>query len=336
MSVSLRTWISLFWLIASSAVLNGTTLWYEDNNLGVGAGMPADFKDKFQRPETWENARQFIDVYLIRANSLTASKNAIDDSFLEENFIPVLNQTGVTIALDVQGATWMHHRDKTRIVDEEIALARKLRELGGNVTHLSLQSVLSKPQTIDGKRVEYPMKLRYADVVDYATRATEELPGIKIGIIDALPSHGKEYHIPYRELARRMRAAGLSLDHIHLDIPFEIPEKNRNGMSWEKVKEVEDFVRNEIGCQFGLVCTSRVAGYDSDKAYHQAVLSSLKRYSRIGGDPDQYLIMSWFPHPAFTIPDSAQVNDYPLMRTVVEFGQRLDEIYTSNGKVTPN
>lgn len=308
-------------------------LWYEDNNMAVGAGMSPDFKKQFMRPDTWKDARRHIDVYFIRANTLTARKNGITDEFLRRYFVPVLRRSRISIALDVQGGTWMSaSKSQTGTVKREIELIRKLRKYGGDVRYLSLQSVLSKPLKVKGKTKPYPMEQRYKDIQLYMTLVKREFPRIKIGIVCALPSHGKDYKKAYKGLKDHLAKSRLRLDHITLDIPCEIPDTKRNGMSWQKVKEVEEYVQKEIGCDFGLVCTSRVAGYKSDEAYHKAVLSALASHAKTGGNPDRYLIMSWFPHPKTSIPDSATGKSYPVMRTVLEFGRQLDTMKANAGK----
>jgi len=236
-----------------------------------------------------------------------------------------LKKSGIPIALDVQGGTWMSASTKRAdSVKREIDLIRTFRKHGGDVQYLSLQSVLSKPLKVKGKIKPYPMEQRYKDIQFYMTLVKREFPDIKIGIVDALPSHGKDYKRAYKGLMDHLVKADLVLDHINLDIPCEIPDTKRNAVSWQKVKDVEEYVQKEIGCSFGLVCTSRVAGYKSDEEYHKAVLSALESHAKTGGRPDRYLIMSWFPHPKTSIPDSATGKSYPVMRTVLEFGQRLE------------
>jgi hypothetical protein len=43
-----------------------------------------------------------------------------------------------------------------------------------------------------------------------------------------------------------------------------------------------------------------------------------------GGTGNGVWSMSWFPHPKTSIPDSATGGSFPVMRTVVEFGRKLD------------
>lgn len=309
-------------------------LWYEDNNMAVGAGMAPDFKTQFENPDSWKLARQHVDVYFMRANTLTAKKNGITEAWLAKHFVPVLKKAKIPIALDVTGATWMTASKRQEgVVRKEIKLIHTLTKLGGDVQYLSLQSVLSKPLRVDGKIKPYPMEQRYKDIERYMTLVKREFPKMKMGIVCALPTHNKDYKKAYSGLKAHLAKAKLTLDHITLDMPCEYPDNKIHGNSWKKVKEIEVFVKTEVGCSFGFVCTSAAAGKKSDEAYHKAVLSTLSSYQKVGGDPDRYLIMSWFPHPKKSIPDSATGKDYPVMRTVLEFGKKLETI--TAGRRTP-
>lgn len=67
-------------------------LWFEDNNMYIPAGAPPDFKEKFDKLDSWKETRKAIRVYLIRANTLYNPDNKITDNFLKEKLIPVLKK----------------------------------------------------------------------------------------------------------------------------------------------------------------------------------------------------------------------------------------------------
>ncbi len=299
-------------------------LWYEDNNTGTAGGMPPDFKEKFYRPDLWAQAREAIDVYYIRATTLLNAENGLDDPFLENHFVPVLEESNVEIALDAGGASFLRARPAgTTRIEREIALIEKLKAMGGRVGYIALQSVLSKPLREKGRVVEYPMQQRLEDVVEYSKVARERLPDVEVGIIDALPTKGLEYRDPYGRLAAALEDEGLGLDFVHLDCPYEHPQEGAK-ITWDGVKEVESFVREDIGARFGFVCTSRTGGETSDQAWNDNVLDSLRRYVEANGLPDEYVIMSWFPHPSSSIPESAGADRFPDTKTVLSFAQELD------------
>jgi hypothetical protein len=308
------------------------SLWYEDNNMGTAGGMPPDFKEKFYQPEAWTRAREAIDVYYIRASTLLKPENSLDDSFLENSFVPVLEESNVEIALDAGGANFLRSPRSSGggRITREIALIEKLEAIGGRVGYVALQSVLSKPLWIKGQVVDYPMQQRIHDVVEYAKIARERLPDVEIGIIDALPTKGRDYRDPYGQLAAALGEDGLELDFIHLDCPYEHPQQGVR-ITWEVVKEVESFVKQEIGARFGLICTSRTGGEESDEAWNDNVLDVPRQYAKVNGNPDEYVIMSWFPHPGYSIPESAGPDRFPDTKTVVSFAHELDHCAERRG-----
>lgn len=309
-----------------------TALWYEDNNVGTAGGMPPDFKEKFYQPEAWARAREAIDVYYIRASTLLKPENGLDNSFLENSFVPVLEESNVEIALDAVGANFLRSPRSSGggRITREIALIEKLEAMGGRVVYIALQSVLSKPLRIKGQVVEYPMQQRIQDVVEYAKMVRERLPDMEIGIIDALPTKGWDYRDPYSQLAAALGEDGLELDFIHLDCPYEHPQQGVK-ITWKGVKEAESFVKQEIGARFGLICTSRTGGEESDKAWNDNVLDVPRQYAKANGNPDEYVIMSWFPHPGYTIPESAGPDRFPDTKTVVSFAQEFDSCGEKEG-----
>jgi len=309
------------WLVSTSAAL-AADIWYEDNNLGKPGGMPADFVSKFNSPESFRQATDAIDVYLMRANVL----NKLDDNFVGKVFSSYLVKNHIKLAVNDGGATWMQRPGRKKVSKNNIDLYNRLKRLGITVDYVSLQSVLSKIPKEDGVKVDYPLAKRVEDIVIYARAITEIYPKAEIGIIDALPSHGKEYRQPYRDLRDALSRAGLKLSFIHLDMPFEIPREQQRGITWQTVRDVERYVEDELGLVFGYFTTSRKGGDTSSKAYHRSVIADLDCYAGSGGTPDDYIIASWFPYPEKTIPEFATGDEYPTMRTVVEFGRKLEQI----------
>jgi len=238
--------------------------------------------------------------------------------------VPVLEESNVEIALDAGGASFLHARPAGGArIEREIALIEKLKAMGGRVGYIALQSVLSKPLREKGEVVEYPMQQRIEDVVEYAKVARERRPDVEVGIIDALPTKGLEYRDPYGRLAAALKDEGLGLDFVHLDCPYEHPQEGAR-ITWEGVKEVESFVKGDVGARFGLICTSRTGGETSDEAWNDNVLDVPRQYAGADGSPDEYVIMSWFPHPGSSIPEFAGPGQFPDTKTVLSFAQELD------------
>ena len=299
----------------------GPLLWYEDNNLGRAGGMPPDFIEKFHRPETFREASRHIDVYMIRANVLAK----MDDAFLTTLLEPYLRDNRIKLAIDATGAVWAQAPGRGKAFSANIQLLERLKRLGIDVHYISLQSVLSKPLIRDGRTVDYPLGRRIEDVIAFAKAAHPIYPSAEIGIIDALPSHGKDYRRAYRALRDAMSREVLTLSYIHVDMPFEIPHERQLGVTWQMLREVERYVEEELGLQFGFFTTSRTAGNISSRAFHERVMAGLECYTGATGTPRDWVIASWFPNPRRTIPENAAGDDYPAMRTVLAFGRRLEK-----------
>lgn len=316
--------IGLF-LLAVVAAASAADIWYEDNNLGKGGGMPADFVEKFQRPESFSQASRYIRVYMVRANVL----EKLDDQFLTGQFLPYLRKYKMKFAIDAGGATFIQMGSREQVFARNIDVLNRLKRLGAQVDYISLQSPLDKFPKVDGIKMDYPMSKRVEDVVAFSKAARAVYPQAEIGLIDSLPSSAREYRQPYRQVKNALASAGIPLSYIHLDISFDIPREGRRGVTWKAIREAESYVEDDLGVKFGYFTTSRRGGYHSSKAFHERVMAALECYADAGGSPRDLIIASWFPHPQNTVPETAIGEDYPAMRTVLEYGRQLDQIEKS-------
>jgi hypothetical protein len=251
----------------------------------------------------------------------------MDDQFFTDLLFPYLQEHGIALALNVGGATWTQFRERReRVFQRDMDLFRRIKELGGKVSFVSLQSALSKSPKPDGKRVEYAIDKRLDDIVSYAKAVREIFPNAQIGLIDALPSHGKDYEDSYRAVADALAREGVSLAYIHLDMPMELVMQ-RGRLSWADVREVERFVEEELGASFGLFTTSRKGGNTSSSMFRRRVMTAMECYLGFaGGTPDDLILASWFRYPDKTIPEDATGDDYPAMRIVLEYGRKVDDL----------
>ncbi len=304
-----------------------TEFWYEDNNLGKAGKMPVDFIDKFNHTDSFAKASRFIKVYMVRSNIL----NQLDDRFLSEKFIPYLKNNNILLALDVGGATWMRPVNKTSAFKYQEDQLKRLKKLGAVVSFISMQGALGKlPESQDSIN---PEGKRIQDVIDYSKLMQEIYPQVHIGIITSIGQNAADYRLLFLKGQKAMDNAGVPLAYMHLDMPFHIPKTHMRGVTWQKIRDFESFVENEMGIKFGMLTTSRLGGRSSDKAFHDDVLSSMQCYASFGGFPSTYLLMSWFPHPRKTVPENAIGDDYPAMRTMLDLGMTLEKI--DRGELLP-
>jgi len=295
---------ALWLVIVSSCFIraagNCAEFWYEDNNLGFGGGLPTDFFGRYDAPETWTQASQAMDVFCLRSNSFRFFIQG--RSTFQQKMATVHNSNGTRFAIDSTEAGWAHYLSDftTPTFGLTIGQIEDLQSNGVTVTDITLQSVLSKP-TPDGE--PYAMSWRIKDVVEFFKQVKPLFPAVRIGIIDALPTHNRNYKGPYSDLKTALAEEGYALDFIHLDMPFSYPRNRRNGNSWSKMVAVGEYIQNVIGAELGLICTDNVGGSASNNLYRQYVLDGVKKYIQAGGKADQYILMAWFPYPNETVPD---------------------------------
>jgi hypothetical protein len=314
--------VTLLVLLALTRAAGATQLWYEDNNMGTGGGAPADFVDKFRHPEAFRQASGMINVYMLRANVLSK----MDDAFFTQLLLPYVKGHNIKVAIDAGGATWVMAPGREKFMQADLDLYQRLKRLGLEVTYISLQSVLSKPRRNEGKKTEFPLEQRIEGLVRYAKAARAIYPNVEIGIIDALAAHGEDYRGPYRQTRDALAKAGVPLKYVHFDANLQGVKTSRYGQSWQAMRELEAYVENDLGLRFGVIMKSRKAGQTSSKAFHESVMAMLDCYAGAGGTPEDVIIASFFRYPDKTVPENATGDDYPAMRTVLEFGRRLHEI----------
>jgi hypothetical protein len=291
-------------------------LWVQLPNHGGAGRLAPDFGDMFTaRSDEWVEARRSIAVWVLRMSSLLGP-GSISDTVLGETFLPRLNEWGITLAVNVTGATLAGCGSGLRPVNEAAAIER-LFDLGGHVSALSLQSPLSKSGGREcpayGRETGY--ERRITDIVDYAAFMTDRFPGIEIGIVDAMPAKGWDYPGVYRELVAALTARGMGLAFLHLDCPAESASPG-----WENVLQVEGLVREELGVPFGLLYVSKVGGEVSNVAFRDAVLAAYRAYREAGGRPDHLELTSWYRYPDANLPEDDE-GRAPFMNLVRNFAR---------------
>jgi len=300
-------------------------LWVQLPNHGGAGRLAPDFFEMFTtRRQEWAGARRAIGVYLLRSTSLRGPDDGITDEFLRDAFLPTLRASGIELGLNVVGALGVGCSPvKERVMAEEAAQIARIERLGGRVTYLSLQSVLSKPaDDCPGYDRDAGYDQRIADVVRYVSYMKQRTPGIKIGLVDALPAKGWGYRQVYHRLAAALRAEGLALDFIHLDFPLEAATAG-----WANARAAENFIRTELGLPVGLLYVSKEGGQTSNQAFYAGVLKAYRGFRAAGGRPDHVILTSWYAHPTTNLPERS-AHGYPFLKLVLDVA-RL-------GRVAPN
>jgi hypothetical protein len=293
-------------------------LWVQDNNMGHAGGLPPDFAAMFTaRREEWAEARRFISVYLLRSTALRLPANHLTDAILGDDFLPLLREAKIALALNVVGAMGVTCSTvAAATMAAEVAQIERIERLGGRVDYLSLQSVLSKPTTVcPGYGRDEGYDRRIADIVHYADEMASRFPDVRIGLVDAMTAKGWNYAPVYRQLLEAMHGRGLTLDFIHLDFPAEAASPG-----WTNALAAQRVIRDELSVRFGLLYTSNIAGRTSDEAFYRAVMAAGRDFRAAGGRPDDAVVTSWHPHPARDLPESDPTG-YPFMKDVLAFAR---------------
>lgn len=291
---------------------NKCEMWYEDNNLGKKAYFPPDAREKFIKPDTWERSRKKMDNYMIRINVFSKRSNKLDKYFMKYKMFKLLKRDGVHLTLDVLGGTLTHaniRKEETK--ERELRMISKIESMGMPIDSIVFQSALSKSIKIIRRRRsvfkdEYPMDQRIVDICDYAEKVHKKFPNIRFGIIDALPTKGLPYKQPYLSLKKSMSERGLRLDFIILDMSHHVLDEGWRGMDWNKLKEIDNYIHDELHVKFGKTFDDRIAGKRSDKDYYLSVARMANEFKTRGIQSDICAFMSWFPHPRYTIPETKQ------------------------------
>ena len=290
--------------------------WYEDNNLAETSGIPDDFLSRYQpeKLESWRRARETMDVFKLSTSAY--SRHLMGKPALLRRFAAA--HRGTPVCLDDTSATWAHHRSAQPTYAGSMGVIESLQRNGVDVRYVSLQSVLDKP-TPD--RTFYPMAKRVQDVVGYVRTCKARFPNIRVGILDAMPSHGRaDWSTAYTMVRNALRQAGLSLDFFILDMP----------MSWamkpgymDKLYQVQRFVQTQMRWRFGWTVTLGLPGAPTDAEYRTQLLAGLRSYLERGGGADFMAVMSWSKQPRRSAPDSISIQSPTTTSMFREVDHRL-------------
>ncbi|MBI4096826.1 MAG: hypothetical protein HY428_00225 [Candidatus Levybacteria bacterium] len=297
-------------------------LWVQDSNSGESGGVLLDFKQQFEQPELWAAARQNIDVYQFHDFLFMDPKYGIDETYIREKMLPVLNESGIKIALNVTGANWAKCDDRDQIKYKEAEAIDRIIAAGGAVSFLTMQSTLSKTEGGNSVTLNrcspYPDKRRIDDIIDYMQFMKKRYPNMQFGMTDADATKGNDYKTSLHELRKRLGNHGLHLNYIFIDNIAEFLSKNDP----KDLKDLEQFIRQDLNIPFGLVYTADKDITKSNAAYHTRVLRRYTEYFKAGGRPNNYLVTSWFRFPTRYLPDN-DPREYTLMRTAAALGNRI-------------
>lgn len=290
--------------------------WYEDNNMNTAGGFPPDFTEMFTDPAKWENLRDTLSVYMIRGNTLNNIIDQEGEAFIKDYFAPIFTGSDLSLAID-----------NPPPVSAWPEFYRLLTDNGIRVTHVALQSVLSKSRNGSSPQFDPELENRIQEVKNDIRDYQQTAPDIQYGIIDARPTKGWEYRNAYKRAQDALRSAAIDLDFILLDCPYTYPLQGTK-INWTNLKEVENFVIDSLETGYGLIITDNTGGMQSDQAYYDRVMAYTRAYDKTGTVPDYFVLMSWFLHPSKALPEDATAGQYPMTKVGLELFYYLGGFYS--------
>lgn len=301
--------------------------WFEDNNMGSAGGLPGDFFTRLDTPDTWADARDVMQVYMLRRSSM----GAISDADLAR-MADLFDVAGISVAVNDGAATWAHHRLPGLEFTGSIRVIQRMLDAGMDVRHIVMQSILSKKlKDTNGDPVAYPMETRYADAEAYIRKIRNAFPdrGFKFGLVDASPSHDPAtYKQIWSGLKTHLNQAGLPFDFFHLDMPFVIPREQRKGLTWEGMDAIGDWVQAR-GLDFGIFLNEGRPNSVSDASWRRLFLEGIDDYLAACGDMNHWILAGWHPYPTLSVPDT------PTLATSMGVFNAMDAKLTAAGYPNP-
>lgn len=190
------------------------------------------------------------------------------------------------------------------------------------------------------------------EIVQYMKVWEEKDPKVRFVVLTNFPNRGWNGEVAYwasgkdgmywgddrpaiELLIKRCREAGVALDGIRADHPYEFatgkfeltgtkwpaPLKDPKSIDWiARLLELEKLVRDS-GYKFELIVNSEYGGATSNEGFAKHSLEYLDLYHRRGGRPDRYVWEGWYQYPKQVAPDTVP---YTLSHTAVEYAKRIE------------
>lgn len=135
-----------------------------------------------------------------------------------------------------------------------------------------------------------------------------------------------DYDKVIRIVLSKLRDAGITLDGVTVDNPYDymsgehssVNLKDTKSVDWvARIRSYEEFAR-EQGAAFNLIVNSERGGEKSDRLFYNDTLKMVDTYLKAGGHPARWLVQSWYPYPKQIVPEDAPYSITALAKAVIE------------------
>jgi hypothetical protein len=229
-----------------------------------------------------------------------------------QHVIGTLNAAHIAVAVELGGLRdWdCSGADLARI---ELNGLNKFVAAGGAISFLAMDSPFGHTlaTSIPGN-CGYTAQQVSDELVVYLRAMHLAMPWVSIGLIEPVPWYsvgalGPNPGNNYGDLPQildlfltSLAQNGERIDFFHADSPYDYDQANPDG--WTKLLALQQIVQNH-GLRFGLIYNSDAGGQAGDQEFHDQTLAALQAFKNVGGNPDDFIVQSWYPHPSVMVPE---------------------------------
>ncbi|MFH0863573.1 MAG: hypothetical protein V1858_00580 [Candidatus Gottesmanbacteria bacterium] len=288
-----------------------------------------------------------------------------DGNFLS-NLVPILKKKNIPIATEgsvsgcnpnlVDGTEWANYLLNSVI--------KPLYDAGGVLNYYAIDAFpgglitrFSQQGCITNIDQALP------ELIKFMKRFHEVHPETKFGLISNFPNYGYGSNMSYwlandplgdfrshfEKILQAVEATGEHLYFLHVDNPYDyaigaVPNPYGPSQTTDWVQRILDleFQAKSHGLRFGLIYNSERGGQGNslvsadDKLYFEDTLAFINLYKNRGGNPDDMIVESWYPHPSALFPDNQPYtfsylvkNAFPIAHTDISLLRQFLSIFTN-------
>jgi hypothetical protein len=292
----------------------------------------------------WPYSRQHlsgIKLYVDQINGATPEQLA--------NLVRLVHAQNYQVAVELGGCLDFAPMDDTAgrwSARHELAKLDKFYAAGGTVDFLDLDGPI--------RRLLHPEKRRDGRRFDSVEQAADQLVealrvhrrahrATRYWLLTNFPNWGwrgeasyhargpqrqdyGDYHAVVRVVLRKLAAAGIPLEGVTVDNPydyligehFSVKLPDPKAINWlARVRDYEDFARGQ-DLSFNLIVNSQRGGHESDERFFRETIAMTDLYRQAGGQPTRWFVQSWYPFPKQMVPETAPHSMTALVKAVIE------------------
>lgn len=275
------------------------------------------FRELFDQPNRWKDARSKVDVLVYADHVLNRQ---FTDTELKKWF-GMVNKWNIKFALEV-GAIKEWGTTGKATFNVQKPMWDRFRSLGANIYAIALDEPLIATRHYLKKDDDYALR----ETADFIARVRKAYPDMLIGDIEPYPSISlKDHMIWIDSLEKRLaelKVRGLDFYRLDVDwVGFNIAESG----TWKEMKKLEDYCKARK-LKFSMVYWAsdyphlQNIGLADESTWYISIMRQGYDYALVGGAPDQYVIQSWLETPSKATPDSS---GFSFTQSVRDFCRRF-------------